>query len=166
MDTKSAVVPGVIEMLKEDHTKVKGLFKDFASAEGRERAEIAATAISELEIHAELEETLIYPAIREEIKEDDMMNQAVEEHHLVHVLINELRKLKPSDDTFQAKFTVLGELVTHHIEEEEGEMLPRAERHNIDWDALEVKVMQRKGTLRIEGFGRAKRSGASAKARK
>ena len=67
-------------------------------------AEIAATAIMELEIHAELEEKLIYPAIREEIDEDDMMNEAVEEHHLVHVLIKELKKLKPADEIFEAKF--------------------------------------------------------------
>ena len=117
---KSAVVPGVIEMLKEDHDKVKALFEQFEEADGREKGEIAKTAIQDLEVHAELEEKLIYPAIRAEIDHDDMMNEAVEEHHLVHVLIAELKKLKSSDDKFQAKFCVLGELVKHHIEEEEG----------------------------------------------
>lgn len=55
-----------------------------------------------------------------------MMNEANEEHHLVHVLIAELKELEPSDDAFQAKFTVLGELVKHHVKEEEGEMFPQA----------------------------------------
>ena len=117
----------IVDMLKEDHTKVKALFEDFKKAEGREKTEIAKTAIQELEVHAELEERLIYPASRQEIDADDTMNEAVEEHHLVHVLIKELKKLKPSDERFAAKFNVLGELVKHHVEEEEGEILPAAE---------------------------------------
>ncbi len=134
-------------MLKEDHEKVKGLFEKFETTEGSELADIAATAIMELEVHADLEEKLIYPAIREHIDEDDMMNEAVEEHHLVHVLIKELKKLKPKDEVFQAKFKVLGELVKHHVEEEEGEMLPKAQQSDIDWEALEAAVLKRKDTL-------------------
>ncbi|MBA3753589.1 MAG: hemerythrin domain-containing protein [Nitrospira sp.] len=165
MASQSAVVPGVVEMLKEDHMKVKGLFDQFESAEGQKQAEIAATAIFELEIHAELEEKLIYPAIREAIDDSDMMNEAVEEHHLVHVLIAELKKLKPKDEKFHAKFCVLGELVKHHIEEEEDEILPQAEQHNIDWDNLEVRVMKRKAALMAKPVG-IKKQGASGKARK
>ncbi len=119
MAGKAAIAPGVVEMLKEDHAKVKELFEEFESADSQEQAEIAATVIFELEIHAELEEKLIYPAIREAIDDSDMMNEAVEEHHLVHVLITELKKMKPKDEKFHAKFTVLSELVKHHIEEEE-----------------------------------------------
>lgn len=160
MAGKSALASGVIEMLKEDHAKVKGLFEEFESADSREQAEIAATAIIELEVHAELEEKLIYPAIREAIDDSDMMNEAVEEHHLVHVLIAELKKLKPKDEKFHAKFSVLSELVKHHIEEEEGEMLPEAERHDIDWDALEAAVMKRKETLMAKY---SKKSGTKSK---
>ena len=158
MAKQSATVPAVVEMLKDDHKKVKGLFDEFESAEGGEQAAIALTAIHELEIHAELEETLIYPAVREAIDETDMMNEAVEQHHLVHVLVAELKKLKPSDEKFHAKFCVLSELVRHHIEEEEGEMLPKAERHDIDWDALEVKVTKRKQILLAKPAGSAKKS--------
>src|SRR5687767_3027988 len=107
----------VVDMLKQDHKKVKGLFEEFKEAEGRQKSGLAQTAIHELEVHADLEERLIYPAIREEIEADDKMNEAVEEHHLVHVLIAELKRLKPSDERFEAKFNVLGELVKHHIEE-------------------------------------------------
>lgn len=91
----------VVEMLKEDHQKVKGLFEEFESAKGKEQADIAATTIMELEVHADLEEKLIYPAIREKIAEDEMMNEAVEGHHLVHVLIKELKKLKTKDEVFR-----------------------------------------------------------------
>jgi hemerythrin-like domain-containing protein len=82
----------------------------------------------ELEIHAELEEGLVYPAIRAGIDDDNLMNEANEEHHLVHVLIAELKKLDPSDETFRAKFTVLGELVKHHVKEEDGGMFPKAQK--------------------------------------
>ena len=94
------------------------------------------------------------------IDDSDMMNEAVEEHHLVHVLITELKKLKPKDEKFHAKFTVLSELVKHHIEEEEGEMLREAERHDIDWDALEVAVMKRKEALMAKS---SKKSGMKSK---
>lgn len=144
MAGKQAISSTVLEMLKEDHEKVKQLFEDFESAEGKEQAEIAATAITELEVHADLEEKLIYPAIREEVDEEEMMNEAVEEHHLVHILIKELKKLKPKDEVFQAKFKVLGEVVRHHIEEEESEMLPKAQESEIDWEKLEIAAMKRR----------------------
>ena len=110
-------------------------------------------------VHADLEETLIYPAIRKEIDENDMMNEAVEEHHLVHVLIKEIKKLKPNDERFQAKFKVLAELVKHHIAEEENEMLPQAEESNLDWESLEPRVMKRKEALLAKANG--KRTGSS-----
>jgi uncharacterized protein YecA (UPF0149 family) len=121
----AAVASGIIEMLKEDHEKVKGLFEDFESAEGREQADIAATAIMELE---------------------------------VHVLIKELKKLKPKDEVFQAKFKVLGELVKHHIEEEEGQILPKAQESEIDWDKLETTVMKRRETMTNKLAGQKKAS--------
>ena len=166
MAKDSAVASGVIDMLKEDHRKVKELFEEFENADGREMGQIAATAIQELEVHAALEEKLIYPAIREEIDEDDMMDEAVEEHHVVHVLIKELKKLKPSDPKFQAKFKVLGEMVKHHIEEEEGEVLPKAEESDIDWHSLEERVMKQKETLLSKSTGGRKGAGSSSKSRR
>jgi hemerythrin superfamily protein len=140
-------VASIVDMLKDDHEKVKGFFEEYKDADSRKRQEIAKTAIQQLEIHAELEERLIYPAIRKAIDEDELMSEAIEEHHLVHVLIAELKKLKQSDERFEAKFNVLGEVVKHHIEEEEGEMLPQAEESDIDWDDLTAQVMKRKTQL-------------------
>ena len=64
------------------------------------------------------------------------MNEAIEEHHVVHGVIGELKKMKPADERYDAKVTVLGELCKHHIKEEEEEMLPKAEKRDIDWDRL------------------------------
>ena len=137
----------VLTMLKADHKKVKALFAQFQEATPRQQEDIAQTTIQELEIHAELEEGLIYPAIREGIDDDELMNEAKEEHHLVHILIDELKELKPSDDTFKAKFTLLGELVKHHVKEEEGEMFPQAQKAKIEWDELKTEVTGRKEQL-------------------
>jgi hemerythrin superfamily protein len=137
----------VLTMLKADHKKVKALFAQFQEARPQQQEDIAQTTIQELEIHAELEEGLIYPAIREGIDDDELMNEANEEHHLVHVLIAELKKLEPSDDTFKAKFTLLGELVKHHVKEEEGEMFPQAQKAKIEWEELKTEVMGRKEQL-------------------
>ena len=137
----------VLKMLKADHKKVKALFAEYEEATPRKQQDIAQTTIQELEIHAGLEEKLIYPAIREGIDDNEVMNEAMEEHHLVHVLIAELKELEPSDDTFRAKFILLGELVKHHVKEEEGEMFPQAEKAKIDWETLEAEVMRRKEQL-------------------
>jgi hemerythrin superfamily protein len=137
----------VLAMLKADHKKVKDLFAEYEDATSRKQQYIAETAIQELEIHAGLEEELIYPAIRKGIDDDEVMNEANEEHHLVHVLIAELKELEPSADTFKAKFTVLGELVKHHVKEEEGEMFPQAQKAKIDWEGLKAEVLERKEQL-------------------
>jgi hemerythrin superfamily protein len=137
----------VLTMLKADHKKVKELFAEYEEATPRKQQDIAQSTIQELVIHAGLEEELIYPAIRKGTKDDKLMNEATEEHHLVHVLIAELKELEPSDETFKAKFTVLGELIKHHVKEEEGEMFPEAQQAKIDWEALKAEVMERKEQL-------------------
>jgi hemerythrin superfamily protein len=150
MFTKSqeAGASSVTDMLRDDHKKVKGLFEEFEQAEDtKAKHQIVETALAELEVHAKLEEELIYPAIRAEIDDDDLMDEALEEHHVVHGLLGELKKMKPSDVRYDAKFTVLAENVRHHIKEEESEMFPKAEDCEIDWEALCSQVMKRKEQL-------------------
>ena len=150
MFTKSQVVgaSSVTDMLREDHKKVKGLFEEFEQADdAKAKQRIVETALAALEVHAKLEEELIYPAIRPEIDDDDLMDEALEEHHVVHGLLGELKKMKSSDDRYDAKFTVLAENLRHHIKEEESEMFPKAEDCEIDWEALHQQVMKRKDQL-------------------
>jgi hemerythrin superfamily protein len=150
MLTKSQVVSAssVTDMLREDHKKVKGLFEEFEQAtDAKAKQRIVETALTELDVHSTLEEELIYPAIRAEIDDEDLMDEALEEHHVVHALIGELKKMKASDERYDAKFTVLAENVRHHIKEEESEMFPKAEDCEIDWEALCSQVMKRKEQL-------------------
>jgi hypothetical protein len=120
-----------IQMLKEDHKKVQELFKKFEDTEDvREKKEIAMQAIRELKVHAAIEEEIFYPNMREHAEEKEdrkILNEALEEHHVVHLLIDELETMDSDDEQFEAKFMVLAENVKHHIKEEESEMLPQAE---------------------------------------
>ena len=146
--SQEASASSVTDMLRKDHKKVKGLFEEFEQAEDTTtKQRIVETALTELEVHSKLEEELIYPAIRSEIDDDDLMDEALEEHHVVHGLLGELKKMKASDERYDAKFTVLAENVRHHIKEEESKMFPKAEDCEIDWEALCSQVMKRKEQL-------------------
>jgi len=137
----------LFETLKNDHRQVQELFTKFQDADKRTRAALAEEALTALEVHAALEEELVYPAIAEVVEEEDLVEQAKEEHHVAKLLIKELRKMDASDDAFAVKFKVLGELVGHHIEEEEGEIFPQAEEGGIETEDLSEEVMQRKDKL-------------------
>lgn len=136
----------VLDLLKEDHRKVKGLFEEFKAADAKSRQRIADETLQDLEIHTQIEDSIVYPAIRVILDDEETVDEAVEEHHVVGLLIKELRKMKATEDGYQVKFKVLGELVEHHIEEEENEMLPEAEE-GLDLEDLGRQAMQMKTRL-------------------
>src|SRR3954454_19027813 len=103
-----------VKLLKDDHKKVKSLFREYEKAGERahqKKQRIAEQAFTELEIHSKLEEEIFYPAVQakgnKELKE--VVNEGLEEHHVVDVLIEELKAMDPSDERYDAKFTVLVE---------------------------------------------------------
>ncbi|HET9476805.1 MAG TPA: hemerythrin domain-containing protein [Dehalococcoidia bacterium] len=143
-------MPDANVMLREDHRKVKELFRKFESTEDtQEKKAIADTAILELDIHARLEEEIYYPAVRKMSDDiDEIMNEAEEEHHVVEELMKELLQMKADDPMFTAKFTVMSENVEHHIDEEESEMLPKAaELGRETMEDLGSRMEQRKQEL-------------------
>jgi hemerythrin superfamily protein len=140
-----------IEMLKQDHEKVKGLFEEFENASDEEsKTRIVDEALRELTVHATLEEELFYPAARKALGDDELMNEAAEEHHVAKFLIQELSSMSQRDERWEAKFYVLCESVKHHIEEEENEMLPRVEKADLDLEALGARMLDRKQELQDE----------------
>jgi hemerythrin superfamily protein len=140
-----------IEMLKADHEKVKGLYQQYQSTEDkRQKKKIAQQVIQELEVHAALEEEIFYPAVKRKADEEgkSQVAEAVEEHHVVHVLIGELKEMNTLNERYEAKFKVLMEGVEHHVEEEEGEMLPHAkEILGSDIEKLSTRMEKRKQEL-------------------
>jgi len=142
-----------IEMLKEDHEAVKQLFDEFEEANNsRSKARIAREALTMLDVHAGIEEEIFYPAFESEAEDaEDIVLEAEEEHHVVHLLIAELHELEPSDPRFEAKFTVMAENVRHHIEEEEREMLPKARKLGKErLEELGTQMASRKRELQRE----------------
>lgn len=122
-------MPSAIEMIKQDHQKVQQLFRQFdQAASPQEKKQIVDQALVDLETHAKIEEEIFYPAVRQTGGIDLLMNEAREEHHAAKMFVMELARLDPENEHYDAKFHVLREQVTHHIQEEESEMLPQAER--------------------------------------
>jgi hemerythrin superfamily protein len=154
-------MPNAIEMLREDHDKVKSLFQEFENVEGDQaKEEIVENAIRELEVHAVLEEEIFYPAAEEHVDEKESIDEAREEHHVVKLLIGELKRMSAEDERYEAKFKVLSESVKHHIEEEESELFPQLEG-NIDAEELGAEMETRKEKLLRQPLKRSvKRSGA------
>jgi hemerythrin superfamily protein len=149
----------VIELLKKDHETVSGLFKTFESAKESEAEEqmerTAAQICEELTAHATVEEELFYPAVEaraggEDEKAEDSVKEAHEEHALVKQLVGELQGIGPDDEQFEAKVKVLKDLVEHHVEEEEGTLMPRAKKllSREELDEMGNRVEARKAELR------------------
>lgn len=140
-----------ITMLKEDHDKVKGLFDQFEGEESETLKErIIEEALTELKVHAAIEEEIFYPAVRKTVG-TDKMDEADEEHHVAKLLIAELENGKRGDDHRDAKFMVLAENVRHHIKEEENEMLPKAKDARVDFKRLGAEMQARKEQLKLHG---------------
>jgi hemerythrin-like domain-containing protein len=140
-----------VSLLKADHDQVKRLFEQFEAAKSSPaKRKIVRAALTELKVHAAIEEEIFYPAVRKAIGKE-IMNEADEEHHVAKLLIAELESMKGSESHFEAKFAVLAENVRHHIQEEEREMLPQAKRVKLDFDALAEKMQRRKERLLAEG---------------
>jgi hemerythrin superfamily protein len=135
-----------LKLLKQDHDKVKKAFKQFEKMDHEDPAahELAAQTIADLKLHAAVEEEVFYPAVRMALDEDDLMNEAEVEHKSAKLLIKDLESMKPGDPLFAATFTVLGEYVQHHAEEEEGEMFPKARKAKLDLAALGEQIAARK----------------------
>jgi hemerythrin superfamily protein len=149
-----------IDLLKEDHEKVKKAFKEFEKMDRSDTEtcrQVIRTVCEDLRVHTTLEEELFYPAVREAIEDEDIMNEAAVEHETAKMLIDQLENMDADDPNYYATFTVLGEYVMHHVKEEEGEMFPQAKKaEGLDLAALGEQMRARKGEL----IGQAEKAAA------
>ena len=138
-----------IELLKADHRKVEKLFKEYEKLvedEGsyNEKEALATTICAELTMHTQVEEEIFYPAARDILDEEDLVDEAVVEHASAKDLIAQLADMSPDDDLYDAKVKVLGELIEHHVEEEEDEMFPKVKKAKLDTAAIGREMADRK----------------------
>jgi hemerythrin superfamily protein len=156
---KGADKPDAIELLKQDHKLVADLFDRYeASGEDRERKTLIAGRIcQELSVHAAIEEEIFYPKVRDALDGDDeaehLLNEAEAEHEEIANLVSELQQEIEGDgasDGTDAQVKELAEHVTHHVEEEEGELFPRIKQSDLDLEALGAEMAERKDDLAEE----------------
>ena len=117
------------QLLKEDHQKVSGIFQQLEPTTERAektRTELFAKLQHELDIHARIEEAILYPAIKQAAETREIVLEGFEEHHVVKLLLKELEAMPVDTEEWAAKLKVLQENVEHHVEEEEGEMFQKA----------------------------------------
>jgi hemerythrin-like domain-containing protein len=121
-----------IVLLKNDHKDILKAFKDFEKAGENAHAakgKLVDKMIELLTVHTYIENEVMYPRVRDLLPElEDDVLESYEEHHVADVLVMELSTMKPTDERFTAKTTVLIENVRHHIEEEEQEWFPQVRK--------------------------------------
>ena len=129
---KKAKPQDAIALLKQDHEKVRALLGTFEKAgSGPRREKLFAQIEQELKVHTTIEEEIFYPAYRDAVKKKDdreLYQEALEEHHVVDLVLPELKRADPAGEIFGAKAKVLKELIEHHAGEEEKEMFPKARK--------------------------------------
>jgi hemerythrin superfamily protein len=150
--------PDAITLLKEDHRAAEKLFGQFEKAkdENRKKA-IADQVCMELRVHMQIEEEIFYPASRDVLKDDDIVDESVVEHAAAKDLMGEIEGMDPTDELYDAKVTVLQEQIEHHVEEEETELFPKVRKTDMDVKAIGARLKARKEELmgQMDGEGSA-----------
>ena len=123
---------------------------DELKEENASKEELAQKICLALEVHAQIEEEVFYPKAREATKDNELINESLVEHATVKNLISEIEEMDAEDELYDAKVRVLGEMVKHHIHEEEQELFPEVEAAKIDLEALGKEISERKEALLSE----------------
>jgi len=139
-----------ISLLKADHRQVASWFSSFGKTSSEVRKQQLASRIcSALKVHTRIEEEIFYPAFLEQTQAQAMHHEAVVEHDGAKKLIAEIEAARPTDEYYDAKVTVLSEMIKHHVKEEEqpGGMFAKARRSDMDLAELGRRLAARKKQL-------------------
>jgi len=138
-------------ILRADHKLVSQLFAEFEKAQSADKKRRLADQICmELTVHAQIEEEIFYPAVKEVLAkegDDELVPEATVEHHSLKQLIDEIQATDTDDELFDARVKVLGEYVKHHVKEEQNEIFPKVRASDLDMVELGAMLMQRKHEL-------------------
>lgn len=130
---KRAETPDAIDLLVDDHLAVDACFKKYqklvdADAPADDRKALALVICRMLTVHTEMEESVLYPALRSAGMDDELLDEAEVEHQSAKDMIAQLEAGHPDEALYDAKVKVLGEYITHHVQEEHTEMFPKCRR--------------------------------------
>jgi Hemerythrin HHE cation binding domain len=152
-ETKTqAASPSAFELLEQDHREVEEWFDEFdeLKEDDNRKGQLAEKICLALKVHAQIEEEIFYPQAREATKDNDLIDEAVVEHATVKNLIGEIEVMEVGEELYDAKMRVLGEMVKHHIKEEEEELFPELEAAKMDLNAVGKEISQLKEELMSE----------------
>jgi len=143
-----------LELLKRDHDTVDKLFAEYEElkdgADESEKEELVGQICDALTVHAQIEETIFYPAARRALQQEegkDLLNEAAVEHQTLKDIIGRLESAPTSDPLYDAGVKVLSEYVKHHVREEENELFPKVRASDMDLQAIGRQLAQRKEQL-------------------
>jgi len=161
MPTTKRATPDACSLLDADHRKVKKMFGDYetltqsrSASAGQKKRDLAKEICTELTVHAQVEEEIFYPALRDAIKETDLLDEAEVEHGTAKDLIAQLEGSTEADEMFDAKVKVLGEYIDHHVKEERNEIFVKARAaKGLDLVAMREQLAARKQELMEELMG-------------
>jgi len=139
-------------MLRADHKRVADLFADYEKTSSTaKKKDIVSTICTELSVHAQVEEEIFYPAVKQALKDRELVPEATIEHATLKDLIAQVEGIEPDGEMFDARIKVLSEYVKHHVKEEHTEMFPKAKKTQLDMRALGAQMAARKGELLASG---------------
>ena len=147
---RSPVRTDAISLLKADHRQVETWFEQFEKARSDDRKRDLATNIcNALRVHSAIEEEIFYPAFYEATREEDLHHEAIIEHDGAKKLIAEIESSGPDEEFYDARVTVLSEMIKHHVKEEEQRdgMFAKARSSGMDLEALGEQLAERKKEL-------------------
>jgi hemerythrin-like domain-containing protein len=153
MEATNSRGTNALELLKHDHDEVDEMFKQFEeikdNGDDAEKEQLVAQICDALTIHAQIEETIFYPAARRALQEkgQDLLDEAAVEHQTLKDIVGRLEMAPTSDPLYDAGVKVLSEYVKHHVKEEENELFPKVRQANLDLQAIGQQLAQRKQEL-------------------
>ena len=144
--------PSVLELLEQVHREVEDWFDEYdeLKEDDNRKGQLAEKICLALKVHAQIEEEIFYPQAREATKDNYLIDEALVEHATVKKLISEIEAMEVNEELYDAKMRVLGEMVKHHINEEEEELFPELEAAKMDLNAVGKEIAERKEELMSE----------------
>lgn len=138
-------------LLRADHKLVSDLFEQYEKARSSsKKKDLVARICTELSVHAQVEEEIFYPAVKDALNDDELVPEATVEHAGMKNLIAQVEGEDPDGEMFDAKVKVLSEYVKHHVKEEQNEIFPKAKSTKLDMRDLGAQITSRKEELMSE----------------
>ena len=146
--TAAPKAPDAITLLTADHEGVSDLFDEYEKAKSAvKKKQIVTQICTDLTVHAQIEEEILYPAVKRALKDKQLVPEAAVEHASIKSIIAQVEGVEPDGEEFEAKITVLHEYVKHHVQEEQREIFPKVKSSSMDLAQLGAQLGQRKMQL-------------------